>query len=87
VILTATATDKDGDTASASISLGDKVGFRDDAPTITPTTTTNLEVDETTLATDAHKTSPLHLIRIIVQMVQALRFIAWAYQVLVYRVV
>jgi hypothetical protein len=53
VSLTATVTDRDGDTASASISLGDKVGFRDDAPTITPTgVVVILEVDETTLATD-----------------------------------
>ncbi|WP_155756710.1 DUF5801 repeats-in-toxin domain-containing protein [Acinetobacter sp. CIP A162] len=53
VSLTATVTDRDGDTASASISLGDKVGFRDDAPTITPTgVVVTLEVDETTLATD-----------------------------------
>ncbi len=33
------------------------------------------------------KTSPLHLISIMVQMVRELLFIAWAYQVLVYRVV
>ncbi|WP_372238857.1 DUF5801 repeats-in-toxin domain-containing protein, partial [Acinetobacter sp. Swhac1] len=53
VTLTATVTDRDGDTASASISLGDKVGFRDDAPTIVTTgAVINVEVDETTLATD-----------------------------------
>jgi hypothetical protein len=51
VRLTATVTDKDGDSATASISLGDKVGFRDDAPTVAVVgTTTNLLVDETTLS-------------------------------------
>jgi hypothetical protein len=62
VTLTATVTDKDGDSASASISLGDKVGFRDDAPTVAVVaTTTNLLVDETAWQATLHKTSPLHL--------------------------
>ncbi len=38
VTLTATATDKDGDVHSAFINLGDKVGFRDDAPVVTTNT-------------------------------------------------
>ncbi|TID99052.1 hypothetical protein DIZ70_16945, partial [Acinetobacter junii] len=51
--LTATATDKDGDVHSAFINLGDKVGFRDDAPVVTTNTVgTALEVDETFLTTD-----------------------------------
>ncbi|ENU18074.1 hypothetical protein F995_00062, partial [Acinetobacter sp. CIP A162] len=53
VTLIATATDKDGDSAFASISLGDKVGFRDDVPTIVTTgAVINVEVDETTLLTN-----------------------------------
>jgi hypothetical protein len=53
VTLTATATDKDGDVHSAFINLGDKVGFRDDAPVVTTNTVgTALEVDETFLTTD-----------------------------------
>jgi hypothetical protein len=53
VTLTATATDKDGDVHSAFINLGDKVGFRDDAPVVTTNTvSTALEVDETFLTTD-----------------------------------
>ncbi len=51
--LTATATDKDGDVHSGFINLGDKVGFRDDAPVVTTNTvSTALEVDETVLTTD-----------------------------------
>ena len=53
VTLTATVTDKDGDSAIASISLGDKVGFRDDAPSVsTNTVSTVLEVDETVLTSN-----------------------------------
>ncbi|MBT0888442.1 MULTISPECIES: DUF5801 repeats-in-toxin domain-containing protein [Acinetobacter] len=52
--LTATATDKDGDVHSAFINLGDKVGFRDDAPTITAGSTLGIiAVDESALATGA----------------------------------
>ena len=38
VSLTATVTDKDNDTASTSIDLGVKVGFRDDAPSVSTNT-------------------------------------------------
>ena len=51
--LTATVTDKDNDTASTSIDLGVKVGFRDDAPSVsTNTVSTVLEVDETVLTSN-----------------------------------
>ncbi|MFD1007728.1 immunoglobulin-like domain-containing protein [Oceanisphaera ostreae] len=52
--LKATVTDGDGDEASASISLGDKLSFKDDAPTITVDNTQlgRLEVDETNWAED-----------------------------------
>src|SRR5262249_26536496 len=51
ITLTATATDKDGDQASANLDLGPKLSFHDDGPTIglsggTPA----LTVDETNLA-------------------------------------
>ena len=53
VSLTATVTDKDNDTASTSIDLGVKVGFRDDAPSVsTNTVSTVLEVDETVLTSN-----------------------------------
>ena len=53
VSLTATVTDKDNDTASTSIDLGVKVGFRDDAPSVsTNTVSTVLDVDETVLTSN-----------------------------------
>ncbi len=55
VKLVATITDKDGDSNSASLNLGNAISFKDDAPTISAGQAANgsLQVDETTLAIDA----------------------------------
>jgi T1SS-143 domain-containing protein len=55
VTLTATITDKDGDSASAHIDLGSKLTFLDDGPSITPCLDADisLEVDESDLSNDA----------------------------------
>jgi T1SS-143 domain-containing protein len=56
VQLTATITDRDGDSNSAAINLGDAISFRDDAPSISATAAVgndSLQVDETVLATNA----------------------------------
>jgi hypothetical protein len=57
VVLTATATDKDGDHASAPLDLTPQLVFKDDGPSITATATgaPTLTVDETVLATDDTK--------------------------------
>ena len=54
VTLTATITDKDGDSASATQTIGQNLVFQDDGPTISaPTAILSLTVDETVLATNA----------------------------------
>ena len=55
VVLTATATDGDGDHASAPLNIGQLLVFKDDGPSITASATgaPTLTVDETVLATDA----------------------------------
>ena len=55
VVLTATATDKDGDQASAPLNIGQQLAFEDDGPGITASATgaPALTVDETLLATNA----------------------------------
>ncbi len=54
VQLTATIVDADGDSASASLGIGQNLTFEDDGPTISVTgTEPTLTVDETDLATDA----------------------------------
>ncbi|MCP8472160.1 DUF5801 repeats-in-toxin domain-containing protein, partial [Pseudomonas triclosanedens] len=55
ITLTATITDKDGDSDSAQIDLGSKLTFLDDGPCIKPCTEADirLEVDESTLNSDA----------------------------------
>ncbi|WP_460145754.1 DUF5801 repeats-in-toxin domain-containing protein [Pseudomonas sp. S2_A02] len=54
VTLTATITDKDGDSAQATLNIGQNLVFEDDGPSITATGTEPvLTVDETVLATDA----------------------------------
>ena len=55
VKLVATISDKDGDSSSASLNLGNAISFRDDAPTITAGQAANgsLEVDESFLGVDA----------------------------------
>ncbi|MWK55284.1 tandem-95 repeat protein, partial [Pseudomonas otitidis] len=55
VKLVATITDKDGDSTSATLNLGNAISFKDDAPTISAgqAVADSLQVDETTLATDA----------------------------------
>ncbi len=55
VRLVATITDKDGDSASASVNIGSNLVFEDDAPSISTNSTTEptLTVDETVLATNA----------------------------------
>src|SRR5262249_4795035 len=57
VVLTAIATDKDGDHASAPLDLTPQLVFKDDGPSITatPTGAPTLTVDETTLATNDTK--------------------------------
>ncbi|WP_252271335.1 retention module-containing protein [Pseudomonas subflava] len=53
--LSATITDKDGDSDSATINLGNAISFRDDGPTLNASaaSTDSLQVDESFLATDA----------------------------------
>ncbi|WP_256576767.1 DUF5801 repeats-in-toxin domain-containing protein [Pseudomonas sp. B13(2017)] len=54
VTLTATKTDKDGDSAQATLNIGQNLVFKDDGPSISTTGTEPvLTVDETFLATDA----------------------------------
>ncbi|WP_063343831.1 DUF5801 repeats-in-toxin domain-containing protein [Pseudomonas fluorescens] len=54
VTLTATITDKDGDSAQATLNIGQNLVFEDDGPSITTTgDEPTLTVDETVLATDA----------------------------------
>ncbi|WP_219847841.1 DUF5801 repeats-in-toxin domain-containing protein [Pseudomonas frederiksbergensis] len=54
VTLTATITDKDGDSAHATLNIGQNLVFKDDGPSISTTgTEPTLTVDETVLATDA----------------------------------
>ena len=55
VRLVATIVDKDGDSASASVDIGQNLVFKDDAPSIirTETTEPTLSVDETVLGTNA----------------------------------
>jgi hypothetical protein len=55
VALTATATDKDGDSASTTLNIGQTLVFRDDGPSIalSGVATPVLTVDETVLATNA----------------------------------
>src|SRR5262249_37642939 len=57
VVLTGTATDKDGDHASAPLDLTPLLVFKDDGPSITATATgaPTLTVDETVLATNDTK--------------------------------
>ncbi|MBV7573573.1 hypothetical protein KW846_12820 [Pseudomonas sp. PDM32] len=54
VTLTATKTDGDGDSAQATLNIGQNLVFKDDGPSISTTgTEPTLTVDETLLATDA----------------------------------
>ncbi|WP_448681869.1 DUF5801 repeats-in-toxin domain-containing protein [Pseudomonas nicosulfuronedens] len=54
VTLTATKTDKDGDSAQATLNIGQNLVFKDDGPSISTTgAEPTLTVDETNLATDA----------------------------------
>ncbi|UVL27355.1 DUF5801 repeats-in-toxin domain-containing protein [Pseudomonas donghuensis] len=54
VTLTATKTDKDGDSAQATLNIGQNLVFKDDGPSISTTgTELTLTVDETVLTTDA----------------------------------
>ncbi|WP_259695925.1 DUF5801 repeats-in-toxin domain-containing protein [Pseudomonas frederiksbergensis] len=54
VTLTATITDKDGDSAHATLNIGQNLVFKDDGPSISTTgTEPTLTVDETVLATNA----------------------------------
>jgi hypothetical protein len=54
VTLTATTTDKDGDSAQATLNIGQNLTFKDDGPSISTTgTEPTLTVDETVLATNA----------------------------------
>ncbi|MEG1456906.1 MAG: DUF5801 repeats-in-toxin domain-containing protein, partial [Comamonas sp.] len=54
VTLTATATDKDGDSAQATLDIGHNLFFKDDGPSLGTTgAEPTLTVDETVLATDA----------------------------------
>ncbi|WP_256548495.1 DUF5801 repeats-in-toxin domain-containing protein, partial [Pseudomonas sp. ENNP23] len=55
VKLVATITDKDGDSSSASLNLGNAISFKDDAPSITAVSVPAdiLQVDETNLGGDA----------------------------------
>ncbi|MEW6576501.1 MAG: DUF5801 repeats-in-toxin domain-containing protein [Pseudomonadota bacterium] len=55
ISLTATATDRDGDSAGATVQIGGNIVFEDDGPTLAAGAATNgaLTVDETALATDA----------------------------------
>ncbi|WP_371918799.1 DUF5801 repeats-in-toxin domain-containing protein [Pseudomonas sp. FW306-2-2C-A10BC] len=57
VTLTATITDKDGDSAHATLNIGQNLVFKDDGPSISTTgTEPTLTVDETVLTTDATQT-------------------------------
>ncbi|EJT82962.1 hypothetical protein PPS11_41510 [Pseudomonas putida S11] len=52
--LTATKTDKDGDSAQATLNIGQNLVFKDDGPSISTTGTEPvLTVDETDLTTNA----------------------------------
>ncbi|MFV3370227.1 DUF5801 repeats-in-toxin domain-containing protein [Pseudomonas sp. NY15435] len=54
VKLTATKTDKDGDSVQATLNIGQNLNFKDDGPSISTTgTEPTLTVDESALATDA----------------------------------
>ncbi|SUQ61288.1 DUF5801 repeats-in-toxin domain-containing protein [Pseudomonas wadenswilerensis] len=54
VTLTATKTDRDGDSAQATLNIGQNLVFKDDGPSISTTgTEPTLTVDETVLATNA----------------------------------
>ena len=54
VTLTATITDKDGDSTQATLNIGQNLVFKDDGPSISTTgTEPTLTVDETVLTTDA----------------------------------
>ncbi|WKY27848.1 DUF5801 repeats-in-toxin domain-containing protein [Pseudomonas donghuensis] len=54
VTLTATKTDRDGDSAQATLNIGQNLVFKDDGPSINTTgTEPTLTVDETVLATNA----------------------------------
>ncbi|WP_256576362.1 DUF5801 repeats-in-toxin domain-containing protein, partial [Pseudomonas sp. SID14000] len=54
VTLTATKTDKDGDSAQATLNIGQNLVFKDDGPSISTTGTEPvLTVDETDLTTNA----------------------------------
>ena len=54
VTLTATITDKDGDSATATLNIGQNLVFLDDGPSISaPGASPTLTVDETDLATNA----------------------------------
>ncbi|HEV7233196.1 MAG TPA: DUF5801 repeats-in-toxin domain-containing protein, partial [Sphingorhabdus sp.] len=54
ITLSATATDRDGDSATATINLGQNLQFEDDGPSVTASTTQPvLVVDDTTLGTNA----------------------------------
>ncbi|WP_349737073.1 DUF5801 repeats-in-toxin domain-containing protein, partial [Pseudomonas jessenii] len=54
VTLTATKTDGDGDSAQATLNIGQNLVFKDDGPSINTTgTEPTLTVDETVLATNA----------------------------------
>ena len=55
VRLVATVTDKDGDTASASVNIGTDFQFKDDGPSVSQNSTTEptITVDETNLANNA----------------------------------
>ncbi|GID07262.1 DUF5801 repeats-in-toxin domain-containing protein [Pseudomonas sp. 008] len=56
VTLTATKTDKDGDSAQATLNIGQNLVFKDDGPSISTTgTEPTLTVDETVLATNDTK--------------------------------
>ncbi|WP_223485058.1 DUF5801 repeats-in-toxin domain-containing protein [Pseudomonas sp. A-RE-19] len=56
VTLTATITDKDGDSAQATLDIGQNLVFKDDGPSISTTgTEPTLTVDETVLATNDTK--------------------------------
>ncbi|RUY46664.1 MULTISPECIES: DUF5801 repeats-in-toxin domain-containing protein, partial [unclassified Mesorhizobium] len=53
VTLTATITDKDGDSSAATLNIGQNLTFLDDGPTISaPGASNSLTVDETVLATN-----------------------------------
>ncbi|WP_223487354.1 DUF5801 repeats-in-toxin domain-containing protein, partial [Pseudomonas sp. A-RE-19] len=54
ITLTATITDKDGDSAQATLNIGQNLVFKDDGPSVSTTgTEPTLTVDETVLATNA----------------------------------